>query len=226
VEEIVPKDGPDVRVLAVARGRLDRRCWWGTPPPGSSPWSALVAAPDAFAGAVLYEPAATIADAPWDEPLARCLNALDQGRPGEAIRVFAADIVKVPAWQTRLGGLLVGLIPKYRGTVAGQIHDAKAIHDLGVRLDAYRGIRTPVLLLSGGRSPGHLADRLDALVASIPQAEKLVLEGQGHAANRRAPARARPDHRHLRDPTCSASARTVRPQRLVALCRGLRFQGL
>lgn len=150
---------------------------------------ALVAAPGVFAGAVLYEPPVTIADEPWDEPLGRANAALDAGRPGEAMRIFAADIVKIPGWQARLGGMLVGWIPRYRAMAAGQLHDAKAIYELGVRLDAYRAVDAPVTLLSGSRSPAHLAERIDALLAAIPDAEKVVLDGQGHTSNRRDPRR-------------------------------------
>jgi pimeloyl-ACP methyl ester carboxylesterase len=45
-----------------------------------------------------------------------------------------------------------------------------------------------VLLLGGGRSPAHLRERLDALAAALPRpASVVVLEGQGHMANLRAP---------------------------------------
>lgn len=148
---------------------------------------ALAASPGEFVGSVLYEPAVTIPGEPWDQPLGKAIEALDAGRPGEAMRVFAADIVKIPGWQARLGGILVSLIPRYRATAAGQICDAKAIHELGLRLDAYRGIQTPVLLLSGSRSPVNLAERIDALLDVMPNAEKIVLQGQGHTANLKTP---------------------------------------
>lgn len=43
-------------------------------------------------------------------------------------------------------------------------------------------------LLGGDRSPAHLRTRLDALAAVLPRLESVVvLRGQGHAANLRAP---------------------------------------
>ncbi|WP_238009730.1 alpha/beta hydrolase [Dactylosporangium sp. AC04546] len=45
-----------------------------------------------------------------------------------------------------------------------------------------------MLLLGGERSPAHLAERLDALTAAIPHAERVTLPGQGHGANLSAPS--------------------------------------
>jgi pimeloyl-ACP methyl ester carboxylesterase len=45
-----------------------------------------------------------------------------------------------------------------------------------------------VLLLGGGRSPTNLRERLDALAAVLPRLDSVVvLDGQGHLANLRAP---------------------------------------
>lgn len=149
---------------------------------------ALVVSHHLFTGAVLYEPPATIETGSWDEPLERASAAIAQGRPGKAMTIFARDIVKTPAWVASLGGVLVGMIQRYRELAPRQIFDAKAIYDLGIRLDAYSTIETPTLLLSGERSPKHLGERVDALVAVMPHAEKVLLERQGHTANKAAPA--------------------------------------
>jgi pimeloyl-ACP methyl ester carboxylesterase len=79
-------------------------------------------------------------------------------------------------------------LPRLRAFVPHQIDDAAAINQLGVRLDTYANIDVATILLGGDRSPTHLADRLDALANAMPQAEKIVLRGQGHAANQKAPA--------------------------------------
>jgi pimeloyl-ACP methyl ester carboxylesterase len=50
------------------------------------------------------------------------------------------------------------------------------------------GIRTPTLLLVGSESPAWAVRSVDAHLAAIPNAEKRVLEGQGHGANLTAPA--------------------------------------
>jgi pimeloyl-ACP methyl ester carboxylesterase len=76
---------------------------------------------------------------------------------------------------------------KYRERITRQIDGMKAIHELGIRLDAYAGITVPTLLLFGERSPAHAQERIDALVAVMPNAEKRILRGQAHTANKRAP---------------------------------------
>ena len=148
---------------------------------------AMLRAPEAFLGACLYEPAVTIADEPWDEPLEAALRAIEANRPGRAMTIFSRDIVKMPGWISAVGGALVAAIPRYRRLAPAQIYDTKAIHDLGNRLDAYRAIALPVLLISGERSPAHLGQRIDALLDVLPNAEKCILHGTGHTANRRAP---------------------------------------
>lgn len=72
-------------------------------------------------------------------------------------------------------------------TIAQEVDDVQAIDQLGVRLDVYARIEVPTVLLGGDRSPAHLGERLDALARALPRAEKVVLRGQGHGANQRAP---------------------------------------
>jgi len=50
-------------------------------------------------------------------------------------------------------------------------------------------IDVPVLLLGGDKSPAHLRERLDALRQALPHADRLTMHGQGHNAERTAPAR-------------------------------------
>ncbi|MEU6718945.1 alpha/beta hydrolase [Nonomuraea sp. NPDC046802] len=152
----------------------------------------LVAAPGTFTGAVLYEPPVVIGPplgGPGGEINIRARQAIAAGRPGRALRIFIRDTVRLPAWVAFLSGLFVALSPRLRLLVSHQIDDNEAIDQLGVRLDAYAGIDTPVLLLGGDRSPGHLSERLDALARALPRAERVVLRGQGHSAHAAAPAK-------------------------------------
>lgn len=154
---------------------------------GVAALEALVKSPASFAGAFLFDPAVTVQGEPWDEPLARAVAAIDAGKPGKAMTIFARDVVHTPAAVAHIGGALVGMIPKYRKLAPRQIFDMKAIHDLGIRFDAYATIDVPTLLLSGERSPKHLGERIDALVDVMPHAQKVIFAGQGHAGNKRAP---------------------------------------
>jgi pimeloyl-ACP methyl ester carboxylesterase len=150
---------------------------------------ALVAAPSAFAGAVLYEPPCVIGPPLGGEALARAQAAIDAGKPGTALAIFLHDIVRVPAWTALLTRLMVPLSPRIRRLAPHQIHDCAAIDQLGNRLDAYAKITVPTVLLGGDRSPAHLGERLDALKRTLPHAERLVLRRQGHAANVFAPGK-------------------------------------
>ncbi|MEV0967827.1 alpha/beta fold hydrolase [Microtetraspora glauca] len=152
---------------------------------------ALVAAPEAFAGAVLYEPPVVIGDplgGPGGEINTRARQAIAAGHPGKAMRIFIRDTVGLPAWMAFLAGVFTACSPRLRPLVSHQIDDNEALDRLGVRLDAYAGIQTPMLLLGGDRSPAHLGERLDALARVLPHAERVVLHGQGHSAHASAPA--------------------------------------
>jgi pimeloyl-ACP methyl ester carboxylesterase len=154
---------------------------------GVAALEALVRSPSSFKGAFLYEPAVTVLGEPWDEPLGRAVAAIDAGNPGRAMTIFARDVVHTSALIAHIGGALVGVLPKYRALAPRQIFDMKAIHDLGIRLDAYAAIDAPTLLLSGERSPKHLGERIDALAEVMPHAEKVMFAGQGHTGNKKAP---------------------------------------
>ena len=176
---------------------------------------ALAAAPAAtFAGAVLFEPPVAIGpppggeapggEAPGDqargaeehgsgaagrktpegEPLDRARAAVAAGQPGKAMQIFVRDVVGMPApyaWAVRP---LVAVIPRLRALAPRQISDLDGV---GPRLDVYARIETPTVLLGGERSPAHLGERLDALAAVMPHAEKVVLARRDHSAHLKAP---------------------------------------
>ncbi|MGW3343004.1 alpha/beta fold hydrolase [Nonomuraea rubra] len=153
---------------------------------------AMVAAPSAFAGAVLYEPPAVIGPplgGPGGEVHRRARAAIAAGRPGRAMRIFVRDTVGLPGWAALLVGWFVAVTPRMRALAPRQIEDNVAMDALGVRLDAYAGIRAPVVLLGGDRSPAHLGERLDALERTLPHPRRVLLPGQGHSAHAKAPDR-------------------------------------
>jgi pimeloyl-ACP methyl ester carboxylesterase len=150
---------------------------------------ALVASPATFAGAVLYEPP-IVTGAPLGggtHAVERAQAAVAAGRPGRAMAIFLRDIVGLPPLFARLAGMALAVDRRMRAFVPRQIDDAAAINQLGVRLHAYADVDLPVVLLGGDRSPAHLGERLDALAAVLPAAERVMLHGQGHDAHRSAP---------------------------------------
>lgn len=150
---------------------------------------ALVTLPEAFAGAVLYEPPCVIGPLLGGEALTRAQAALSAGRPGKALAIFLRDIVRTPALAAWMSGALVPLVPRLRRLTPHQLDDCAAIDEVGLRLEAYSRIDVPVVLLGGERSPAHLGGRLDALEHVMPNTRRVRLHRQGHAANNLAPAR-------------------------------------
>ena len=148
---------------------------------------AMLALPDAFAGAVLYEP--PIPDLPLGRPdsLAHARAAQTGGHVGRAIRIFLTECVQVGRPAAALAGLANGATPRLPFYGARQLDDWDALVRLGPRLDAYAAIRTPTLLLTGDRSPAHLGERVRLLASAMPDASVEVMHGQGHGANNQAP---------------------------------------
>lgn len=144
---------------------------------------ALAAAPTAFAGAVLFEPPVATSLSPGSEAIEHAKVAIAAGKPGRAMQIFVRDVVGMPASQAWLMRPLTAVIPKMRSLAPRQITD---LEGLGLRLDIYAQIRTPVVLLGGERSPAHLGKSLDALAAVMPYSEKVILARRDHSAHLKA----------------------------------------
>ena len=179
----------EVAHVAAIAAQLDRPVLVGHSSGAVVALEALVANPGAYAGAVLYEPPVVIGAPLSDDKLARARAAIAQDKPGKALSIFLRDVVRLPAPLAWLAGFFVGRHPEYRQRVVRQLDDNDALDALGVRLAAYAELKMPILLLGGDKSPRHLAERLDALEKTLPNARRLLLHGQGHNAERRAPQR-------------------------------------
>jgi pimeloyl-ACP methyl ester carboxylesterase len=176
-------------VLAVAAAAGERPLLVGHSSGAVVALESALAAPAAFRGMVLYEPPVAPAAPLGGAALRRARAALDAGDPDRAIAIHLREIVGFG----RVGVAVMRRVPPIwqhnRGYAAAQISDDEAIESLGVGLGRYARLDLPVLLLGGGRSPAHLRRRLDALAAVLPRLEGVVvMEGQGHLANLRAPA--------------------------------------
>jgi pimeloyl-ACP methyl ester carboxylesterase len=177
-------------VLAIAKLIDQPVLIYGHSSGGTVALEALVAAPAAVAGAVIFEPATAIGT-PWAGPngelIAQARGAIARNRPGAAMALFARQVSALPAWQARLVGVLTACVPRYRRLVPCQIDDLAAMDQLGDRREAYARITTPILLLGGQRSPTRNLDVLQALARTVPQSEEVVMPGLNHGADVRAP---------------------------------------
>jgi pimeloyl-ACP methyl ester carboxylesterase len=197
-------DGPPVtmaqeveHVSAIA-AKLDKPLLVGHSSGAVLALEALVAEPDTFSGAVLYEPPLRIGALLGGAAQEKAREAMDAGKPGRAFTIFLRDIVRMSPWMAYLAGFMIGRDPDMAARVPRQLDDNDAIDALGVRLDEYAKIDVPVLLLGGDKSPRHLGERLDALEQTLPNARRLLMHGQGHLAQQDAPDRvARAIAKHL-----------------------------
>lgn len=151
---------------------------------------AALASRTSFVGLVLYEPPVAVTTPLGGDALARANQALDAGDAGRAMKIHMREIVQAPSLPVSLLPLFPPLWRQMTMFAPGQISDDNALESLGVGVDRYAHVDIPTLLLGGARSPRHLRHRLDALAAVMPNVESIViLKGQGHLANARAPAK-------------------------------------
>jgi pimeloyl-ACP methyl ester carboxylesterase len=149
----------------------------------------LVAHPEAYAGAVLYEPPIVV-DGPLGNltTLPRARAALAKGKVGTALRIFMNEAVQMSPVLALVVGVATRFNADLKKLAPRQIDDMDAIDRLGRRIEAYAAIETPTLFLSGSKSPAHLGERTRAVAAAMPHATITTMPGQGHGAHTADPA--------------------------------------
>lgn len=176
----VEDEAADVLALARAAGRP---CYvFGHSAGGVVALEAALAAPGSIDALALYEPALELTALPLAAPGATVAarRAIEAGRPGRALEIFARDMAGAPAPAARVSRVLA-LSPRFRTRlIPGQIADEEALERLGDRLEHYRAITQHVLLMGGTRSPAHFARRLEMLHSALPASTLRVMAGAGH----------------------------------------------
>ncbi|ROP32367.1 alpha/beta fold hydrolase [Couchioplanes caeruleus] len=178
----------EVDHVAAIAAELDRPVLVGHSSGAVLALEAMLADPACYGGAVLYEPPVVIGEPLGGDRLLPARAALADGKPGKALTVFLRDVVRMSPAAAAAAGLVAGH-RRYRDRVVRQLDDSDAIDALGNRLDEYAKLDLPMLLIGGDRSPRHLGERLDALERVLPRARRMLMHGQGHNAERRAPGR-------------------------------------
>lgn len=168
---------------------------------GAVALEALVASPDSFAGAVIYEPASIIgpvggrhligealpADGEVGAALTQARAALAAGKPGKALGAFFTVVAGLPSGQANFFGRLTALFPQFRKLIPYQIDDLEAMERLGFRLDAYANIKVPTVLVGGSKSPAGIRDIVAEMAKTLPVVEQAIIKGQAHSAHSGAP---------------------------------------
>lgn len=188
-------------VLAVVKKVGGPVLLYGHSSGGAVALEALVASPESFAGAVIYEPASIIgsvggrhligealpADGEVGEGLTQARTALVAGKPGKALGAFFTIVAGLPAWQANFFGGLTALFPQFRKLIPYQIDDLEAMERLGFRLDVYANIKVPTVFIGGSKSPAGIRDIIAEMAKTLPGAEQVTIKGQGHSAHSGAP---------------------------------------
>ena len=175
----VTDEAADVVALARTAGRP---CYlFGHSSGGVIALEAALIAPESFAALAVFEPPIGETQLPPVTATHAARQAIDAGRPGRAIEIFARDLVKVPPPAARFARLLA-LSPRFRNElIPGMVSDQEALDRLGGRLAAYGTIRQHVLLVTGAKSPEHLRRRTEQLHSVLPFSDILRMDNAGHA---------------------------------------------
>jgi pimeloyl-ACP methyl ester carboxylesterase len=158
-------------VVALAR-TADRPCYlFGHSSGGVIALEAALIAPESFAALAVFEPPVELGETPLPPAATHAARqAIDAGRPGRAIEIFARDLVKVPRPAARLVRLLA-LSPRFRNElIPGMVSDQEALDRLGGRLAAYGTIRQHVLLVTERSHRSICADAASSYTACCPSA--------------------------------------------------------
>jgi pimeloyl-ACP methyl ester carboxylesterase len=137
---------------------------------------------------VLYEPPYRLSE-PFISPpeaVARLEERLAAGDRDGVIEVMMGELVGIPpealadmrttpAWAARVAA--AHTIPR----------ELRAVEEYRFDPERFRGVDVPTLYLLGGTSPPHMHRATHAAAAALPNAQTVILPGQGHVAMDSAP---------------------------------------
>ncbi len=114
---------------------------------------------------------------------ARLETAIATGRPGDAIKTFMRQGVRVPAPVVFMMRLMptwpkmktVAPTLRYDAALFDGLHDGKPLPE-----GRWAGVSVPTLVMDGGKSPAWIRNGVAALAKAVPGAEHRTIEGQTH----------------------------------------------
>lgn len=130
---------------------------------------------------ILYEPPFVRDESVYPSDfLARLDTMIAAGRSDEAVTTFMREVVRVPPAQLEL----LRSLPAWRGRVAAAHTIAREFRRSGYPIapESLGGVRVPVLLLEGDRSPPFLREALRLVQSRLAGSRIATMPGQQHAA--------------------------------------------
>lgn len=138
---------------------------------------------------IVYEPPMNVTDVPLAAPetIDRLDALLAVGDRDGLVAAMMRELVGVPpATLARMRSL-----PPWQGRVAAAHtipRELRAVAAYRFVPERFRDVATPTLLLLGGDSPANVQAATRAIAEALPNAQTVVLSGQGHVAMDSAPA--------------------------------------
>ncbi|MGC2636757.1 MAG: alpha/beta hydrolase [Acidobacteriaceae bacterium] len=146
-------------------------------------------APPALLSLILYDPPFVVEGArerPDPRILAQMENLLAAGEADLALRIAIRETVDLS--DPEIDAMQAGSGWDHLRACARAIPNDWKIWDERLLPDTLRSIRTRALLLMGSASPAWIRAGTQAVLAALPNATLVILEGQGHSAMIAAPA--------------------------------------
>jgi pimeloyl-ACP methyl ester carboxylesterase len=120
---------------------------------------------------------------------AKLRSLIADGQRGAAVKYFMRDMVGVPGVFVFLMQWMPGVWSKMKAVAHTLPYDAAVMSRFVVPTERLRSIRTPALVLHGGKTDARLQKAADAVAGAIPNAQHRTLAGQTHNVDAKVLAR-------------------------------------
>lgn len=134
----------------------------------------------------LYDPVFAVDDEKLPPPgfVQELTELVAHGRRGAATKYYFTKVMGIPSVVATGMRLVPGLRRRLDGVAHTLPYEAALVEDAlrgrPLRVEDWRAVRVPTLVLSGEKSEPLLRKGAEAIAAALPNAELRVLTGQGH----------------------------------------------
>ena len=111
---------------------------------------------------------------------AQLVRLIAADRRGDAVKYFMRDMVGVPAFFVFMMRFMPGVWSKLEAAASTLPYDAAIMGNFSLPAQRLGTIRTPTLVIGGGKSEARLRAAVEAAAKAIPNARLRTLPGQTH----------------------------------------------